>query len=125
MADSVAKLTLKRMLAWASKPTLSDTEIDGLLTKFSKEDVDGLAPTAEDWTPTYDLRRAAAEGWRWKMAAASDLISSDLDGDRMSANQIFDHCERMVRKYAGTASPAMGTSITVGETNVAAESAFE
>jgi len=41
------------------------------------------------------------------MGKCSDLVSTDLDGDRMSSNQMFEHCERMVRKYATVASPSI------------------
>lgn len=105
MPDTAAQTRLKAMTAAATEPLLSDTEIDNLLTQFSIVDADGYAPDEEDWVPTYNFRAAAAEGWRWKMGKCSDLVSTDLDGDRMSSNQMFDHCERMVRRYAGSASP--------------------
>lgn len=116
---------LKMMTAWDKVPTLSNTEVQDILDQFAKADADGLAPTDEDWTPTYAMRAAARQGWVIKMGKASELQSTDLDGDRMSANQIFAQCERMVRKYSSTGSPAMGTTVSTGETNVAAESAFE
>ena len=95
------------MTAAATEPLLSDLEIDNLLTQFSIVDADGYDPTEVEWTPTYNLRAAACEGWRWKMGKCSDLVSTDLDGDRMSSNQLFDHCERMARKYASAASPSV------------------
>lgn len=110
MPDSTAKTRLKAMTAWETTPALTDGEIDDLLVQFSLPDADGLAPDDVEWTPTYNLRAAAAEGWRWKAGRAAELQSTDLDGDRMSANQIFDHCERMIKVYSrGTASPAIGT----------------
>lgn len=98
------------MTASASVPTLSDDDIDDLLTQFSIVDADGLKPSDDDWTPTYNLRAAAAEGWRSKAAKAAELQSTDLDGDRMSADQVFEHCKDMIKIYAGSASPAMSTS---------------
>lgn len=97
--------TLGRMVAASAVPRLTPADLQALLDLFPKEDPDGYEPTDPLWTPTYNLRAAAREGWKWKMAMASELQSTDLDGDRMSANQIFEHCERMVRQYAGTASP--------------------
>lgn len=108
MPDSAEKIRLKAMTAWEQEPALSDEEVDALLAQFSVPDADGNVPSDEEWTPTYNLRKAAAEGWRWKMGRASDLISTDLDGDRMSADQVFEHCRRMVWQYAGTASPSVG-----------------
>ena len=115
MADSVAKTRLKAMTAWASEPTLSEQEIDALLTQYSIADADGVLPAEEDWVATYNLRGAAKEGWTWKMGRCADLVSADLDGDRMSSNQLFDHCQAMVRKYSGTAAPSMGYDVNADE----------
>lgn len=97
---------LKKMTAWASEPTLSSDDLEMLLGRFKRTDSDGRLPMDVEWTPTYNLRAAAAEGWRWKAGKASELQSTDLDGDRMSADQIFEHCQRMIFRYStGTASP--------------------
>lgn len=96
------------MTGATATPTLSNAELDELLDMFKKVDADGLDPEDAAWTPTYNMRAAAAEGWRWKAGRASELQSTDLDGDRMSANQVFEHCERMIKRYStGTASPLM------------------
>lgn len=108
MPDTAAETRLKAMTAADIEPLLSQDEIDALLTQFSLVDADGYAPSDTEWTPTYNFRAAAAEGWRWKMGRVAHLVSSDLDGDRMSSNQVFEHCERMVAKYAGAASPSIG-----------------
>ena len=112
---------LKSMTAWASEPTLSSDQLDTLLSMFAKADEEGLMPSEVGWTPTYHLRAAAAEGWRWKAAKASELISSDLDGDRMSSNQLFDHCQRMIRTY----SSSHATAITTPNTGLALSIADE
>lgn len=104
------------MTAWAVEPALTEGEIDALLTQYSITDADGNIPSSEDWTPTYNLRAAAREGWTWKMGRCTDLVSTDLDGDRMSSNQAFEHCKAMVAKYAGAASPQMTAAST--ETDV-------
>jgi hypothetical protein len=115
---------LARMTAAASEPILSEPEINDLLSMFAKVDKDGLLPTEDDWKPTYNLRAAAAEGWRWKSAKAAELISSDLDGDRMSSNQLFEHCQRMIKTYASSASPVVRTANT-GKYETLAEVFFE
>lgn len=96
------------MTAWETTPTLLSDDLEALLEQFSLVDAAGYVPSNVLWTPTYNIRAAAAEGWRWKMGRCADLVSSDLDGDRMSSNQLFEHCERMVLKYAGLASPSVG-----------------
>ena len=100
---------LKIYTAWDTQPALSQAEIAELLAMFSKTDANGVAPGDPGYVATYNLRAAAREGWRWKLAKAAELQSTDLDGDRMSANQIFEHCERMVRRYSNTASPNVAT----------------
>lgn len=96
------------MTAAHSEPTLSSAEIDELLEMFKKTDSAGYLPTDPLWTPTYNLRAAAREGWKWKAGKAAELQSTDLDGDRMSANQIFEHCQRMIKTYSTAASPSAG-----------------
>lgn len=106
--------TFSKMAGSAMEPLLTNSELETILARFAVADAAGVAPSGPEWTPTYNLRAAAAEAWRWKAAKASEMVSTDLDGDRMSANQIFDQCERMIRVYSrSTASPRMGTSTGV------------
>lgn len=100
---------LKIYVAWDKEPSLSQAEITELLALFLVTDASGVAPGGTGYVPTRNLRAAAREGWRWKLAKAAELQSTDLDGDRMSANQIFEHCERMVRRYSNTASPSVAS----------------
>lgn len=94
------KNRLKRMTAADSQPLLSSDDLDDLLTMFQKTDRNGILPGADGWIETYNLNAAAAEGWRWKSAKASELVSIDLDGERMSSNQMFDQCKEMIRIYS-------------------------
>lgn len=96
---------LKRLTAWQSVPKLSPDEMQSLLDDFKQTDANGLTPSEVGWVPTYNFRAAARAGWKMKMGKASELQSTDLDGDRMSANQVFDHCKEMVKRYASNASP--------------------
>lgn len=122
MPDSAEKTRLKMMTAWEDTPALSDTEIDDLLTRHKIPDSEGVLPSEAGYVTTYNLRSAAREGWTIKMGRAAKLQSTDLDGDRMSANQIFEHCERMAKKYAGTAAAVTGT--TVSQSSVSLYDAF-
>lgn len=108
--SSVAFQKLSRMVAADSEPKLISDDIDLLLADFAVADKAGLSPSDTGWQPTYNLQRAAAEGWRWKAARASELVSADLDGERMSSNQIFEHCQQMIRTYSrrGTATLNIG-----------------
>lgn len=94
------------MTAASAEPALAEEELTQLLADFSRPDAEGRPPTDLNWVPTYDLNAAAAEGWRWKAARATELTAVDLDGTKLSAEQIFEHCERMIgvysRKVGGT-----------------------
>jgi len=91
---------ISRMTASASEPNLENTELSDLLTTFSRPDRECRPPNDLNWTPTYDYNAAAAEGWRWKAAKASEMIAADLDGAKLSAEQLFEHCERMIGVYS-------------------------
>lgn len=88
------------MIAFESEPRLTSEDVGIVLAAYAKIDKDGQSPNAAEWIPTYNLNAAASEAWRWKAAKASELISVDLDGERMSSNQVFEHCERMARMYS-------------------------
>lgn len=104
-----AEERLKIFTAWDKEPALVQAEISELLALHQVVDVNGVSPGGSGYLPTHNLRAAAREGWKWKMAKAAELQSTDFDGDRMSANQIFEHCERMVKRYSNSASPSVAT----------------
>lgn len=108
--NTLLKNRLKRMTAWDSEPQLSDGDLDDLLSLYSTFDKNGVVPGDLSWIPTYRLNAAAAEGWRWKSARASELISVDLDGERMSSNQVFEHCQRMIQTYSRRLSGSVSTT---------------
>lgn len=98
------------MTAFDSEPKLSVEELEALLEQFKKTDKEGTLPSVPEWIPSYNLNAAAAEGWRWKAGKASELTSVDLDGERMSSNQVFEHCMRMAKQYASRKQTTVSTS---------------
>jgi hypothetical protein len=52
------------------------------------------------WMPSYDLNRAAAEGWRWKAAKASARFSFGEGGTSYSREQVTQACLAMAKEYA-------------------------
>lgn len=113
MSDIFTKFS--RMVAADKEPTLANDVLEEILDGFATSDAAGNLPTDPEWVPTYHLRAAAREGWKRKAAIAAELQSTDLDGDRMSANQIFEHCEAMVRRYSGAASVSSTAATTEDE----------
>ncbi len=99
------------MIAADSEPKLESGDIELLLASYAKVDKNGKSPSAAEWIPTYNINAAATEAWRWKAAKASELISVDLDGERMSSNQVFEHCERMARMYSRKLAGSVTTAI--------------
>lgn len=87
------------MTAWDVAPTLSDSEIDELLAPTSLVDPSGSAPGAPEWTPTYDLNTAAANGWLIKAARAAALVEVDPPSSGLFTSKVFDNCRAMARIY--------------------------
>jgi hypothetical protein len=90
---------LKQLTAWDAEPTLTETELEDVLTGVALEDPQGLAPLHEEWTPTYDINAAAAQAWLLKAAKAASLTDEPTAGNVTS--KIFDNCRAMARIYAG------------------------
>lgn len=100
MTEAEALARLKRMTASTEAPALSDDEVTDLLSQCRLVDADGLAPDDAEWTPTYDLSRGAAEGWRWKAAKAAGLHDYETVGLKLSRSQMAQQCLEMARSYA-------------------------
>ena len=58
----------------------------------------GLAP----WPGAWNLRLAAAEGWRRKAGKAAGNYKFTTSGDTLNREQIFRHCLDMARRYANS-----------------------
>lgn len=96
-ANALARLTI--MLQPTVTPTLTNGELAILLTDSKRNDVDGLEPDDAGWTPTWNLRAAAADGWMLKAAkAAADY---DVEAGSVKANRtgVYEMCMRMADKY--------------------------
>jgi hypothetical protein len=101
MTEDQARDRLRNMVAADTSPTLTVAEVEDLLDLARLQDRDGLAPTDNGWTPTFDLDRAAAEGWRWKAGKTSPDYSATLDGAQLARNQRYEHCMKMADTYDG------------------------
>ncbi len=89
---------LKKLTAWDTMPALTEDELDELLVSSALEDKDGFAPLHEEWSPTYDLNTAAANGWLIKAGRASSTTETNPDSFYVSS-KIFDNCCRMAAIY--------------------------
>ncbi len=99
---------LKQLTAWDAEPALTEDDLDELLIGASLMDAGGLAPLNEEWTPTYDLNAAAAQGWLIKAARAASLTDEPTAGTVTS--RVFENCRAMARIYAGKRSRSINVS---------------
>lgn len=100
MDETTAWDRLSSMVAKVSDPVLDDLEVSDLLSFARRPDSDGLLPDDANWTGTYDLNAAAAEGWRWKAAKAAGQFAFSSDGQTFNRNQIYEACLAMADRYS-------------------------
>ncbi len=91
---------LKQMTAWDSDPTLTVDDLDELLAAAALQDINGLAPLNEEWTPTYDLNAAVVAGWLVKAGRAAATVEVDPPGSGIITSKVFENCRAMARIYA-------------------------
>jgi len=97
--ESEALVRLKRMTDADSEPMLTAEDLADCLIMSKLVDADGLAPSDASWTPTWDLNRGAAEGWRRKAAKLAMRFDFSSDGQSFSRSQAIAQCERMIEQY--------------------------
>ena len=95
---------LKNMTAWDGDPALTEGELEELLVAAAIPDGEGIMPEAEGWEPTYDMNRAASEGWLIKAARASELVEVEPPGSGIITSKVFDNCRAMARLYSSCRS---------------------
>jgi len=99
MTEAEALARLKRMTDADSEPALTEGDLADCLAMSKLVDADGLAPSDPSWTPTWDLNRGAAEGWRRKAGKLATRFNFSTDGQTFYRSQTVEHCERMAEQY--------------------------
>jgi hypothetical protein len=74
--------------------------LDDCLTYARRPDTDGYDYSDSEWTPTWDIDAAAAEGWRRKAGLAAARFNFAEDTQRFDRAQIYAHCIRQAEQYA-------------------------
>ena len=82
-----AEERLWQMCAADQEPALSDVQVTLLV---DQAELSG-----------WNLRSAAAEGWRWKAAACAGQYGFSVDGSRFDRDQMHAMCLRMAALYDG------------------------
>lgn len=101
---ALARRLLESAIAMNTNPTLTEAQVDDLMTLAASED-DDLNTVYVD----VDLNRAASLGWSWKAGMTSDQY--DLGGGpgkTLTRSQWFEHCQQMSRSYASGALGVVG-----------------
>lgn len=99
MTEAEAQAAIELRVAHEDDPALDADDIAYLVGFAKRADAEGNAPSSDDWTETWDLDSAAAEGWRLKAGRAARLFNVAEDGQRFSASQIYAHCIQQERVY--------------------------
>ena len=101
---------LKLITAWETEPALTEDEVEDLLESAGIADADGFGPNDEEWTPTYDLNKAAADAWLIKAARAAATFEVDPPESGIVTSKVFDNCRRMASIYIGKRVFTISTS---------------
>lgn len=99
LPTAVAEVRLGAMLQADLDPALTEDEVAALLVMARRPDALHRDPDDEEWTPTWHLAGAAAEGWRWKAAKAAHRVDAGADGGNVARSQLIEHCLLMARRY--------------------------
>ena len=110
MDKVAARARLSDMVAADVRPVLDEAALDRLLDAAAMPDALGLRPSDTGWDPTWDLNRAAMDGWRLKAGKVAADFSFTADNASYSKGDVLANMERMVATYAAkvngsTASP--------------------
>jgi hypothetical protein len=100
---------LARMTGEGHKSTdermLDDSELVDLANETALViDDAGLAPAEAGYTATYDLYRAAAEGWRRKAGMVAEGYNIKVEGAAFNRSEAYDHYLAQASRYAGMAN---------------------
>jgi Asp-tRNA(Asn)/Glu-tRNA(Gln) amidotransferase A subunit family amidase len=108
---------IAQLRKWVAEPSLENYDDDAftaIVEGFPLDDVDGNAPSDADWTPTYDMHRAAASIWDAKAAAEADSydFSQGIANASYKRSQRFTQALRMARRFRGLA-PMRSTELVI------------
>lgn len=69
----------------------------------------GLAP----WSPTWNLRYAAAEGWDWKAGKVVNQFDVRAGSTSAARNQQYQACIKQAQRYRGGAMASLPAAVTL------------
>jgi hypothetical protein len=96
---------IRLMVAEPTATTYSDATLARYIEKYALTDSDGYEPDDTDWTPTYDLNRAASVVWYQKAMTHVGDYKFTADGSTFERNEVYNQCMRAASRFASMASP--------------------
>ena len=91
---------LGRMVDASGNPPLTREDLNDLLEDARLPDALGRRPGMDGYAPTFDLNRAAMEGWRRKAGRVAGNFSFSADNANYNKGEVLAHMEAMVAQYA-------------------------
>jgi hypothetical protein len=91
---------------WCHDPAVyafTDAEIDRFLVLEKVNDEDGYHPAESNWTPTYDVLRAAGRAWLWLAGLAANKPLSYKAGD-VTVMVDKNYCHDRAKELMGSSS---------------------
>lgn len=110
MTEAEAETKLRLMILPDEDPALSDAQVDDILTYARRPDESDYDYEDDEWTPTWDLDAAAAEGWRRKASFAAARFNFAEDSQRFDRAQTYAHCLKQAEQYARRAMGVIPTT---------------
>lgn len=117
LADAVT--VVEGQAATDVAPTLTTPQVEALVERSARADIEGNTPGTEGWWPTYDLNAATALAWERKAAlTATTKFDIDVDGQQLTRSQVYDHCmaQAAVYRSRGGGNIPAGLTFTAHDT---------
>ena len=93
-----------RVVSFASAevaPTLTAAELDMVVAMGKVVDIYKVWPSDPSWTPTWDVNCSIAQAWLIKAGKVANAYLYMTGGKMLSRNQMYDHCMKQYRLFAG------------------------
>ena len=84
------------------EPSLTQPEVETLVDRSARRDIDGTQPGDADWIETYDLNVATALAWERKAAlTATSKFDISVDNQTLTRSQVYQQCMAQAAHYRG------------------------
>lgn len=99
-ADAIA--VVQSQAATEQAPTLTTPEVEKIVDRSARRDIDGTPPGDADWIETYDLNTATALAWERKAAlTATSKFDIAIDNQTLTRSQVYQQCMAQAAHYRG------------------------